>query len=252
MTREGGSGIGPFCSFNLADWIGDDPAAVQANWRRWRAAYPHMSVARLSQVHGNKVHTTSSDSPESRPTGDGLVTAVRGIAVAVFTADCVPIIMIDPNAGVAAALHAGWRGTLANIAAEGVRAMVNLGATAQQILAALGPSIGPCCFEVGSEVADQFFHLLPDSSAFSHSGNAGKVYLDLRAIIRLQLGRAGLAPTAISDVGPCTRCANDRFFSRRGAGGVTTGLQMSFIGFDLSPAHSALRLSRSETSGNAG
>jgi polyphenol oxidase len=244
MTRAGGSGIGPFCSFNLADWIGDDPAAVRANWRRWRAAYPRLRVARLSQIHSNKVYTISSDSPESRPPGDGLVTALTGIAVAVFTADCVPIIMVDSNAGVAAALHAGWRGTLANIAAEGVRAMVNLGAMAQQILAALGPSIGPCCFEVGSEVADQFFHLIPDSSAFSHSGDGGKVYLDLRAIIRAQLGRAGLAPTAISDVGPCTRCANDRFFSRRGAAGAITGLQMSFVGFDLSPTRSALRLSR--------
>jgi YfiH family protein len=184
------------------------------------------------------------------PEGDGMVTATPGIALGIFTADCVPLLMVDAERRIVAALHAGWRGTLAGIAAEGVHAMVALGARPASIRAALGPSIGLCCFEVDAALAETFAREIPGAAAHAHPGNLpretpaadfqdtaspgvrpGKAYLDLRAIIRLQLASEGLNPASIANVGPCTRCANERYFSRRGAGGITSGLQMSFIGF---------------------
>jgi polyphenol oxidase len=249
--RDGGVSVGPFATLNLAEWVGDDADAVAENWRRWDARYPNLRVARLIQVHGQLVHqidqgifTHLADSlaclgvspsdfahDGKRREGDGMVTATPGIALGIFTADCVPILMVDAGRRVAGALHAGWRGTLAGIAGEGVRAMVALGARPTAIRAALGPSIGICCFEVDAGLAEEFAIQVPEARKDMRSGKPGKAYLDLRAIIRDQLEREGLVPPSIANVGPCTRCSNDRYFSRRGAGGVTSGLQMSFIGF---------------------
>ena len=266
--RTGGVSTGPFASFNLAGWVGDAPDAVAENWRRWHLLHPHLPVVRVRQVHGNLVHRIDSSLiclPDDQrhqsdrlavigpaivgPQGDGMVTAADGLALGIFTADCVPLLMVDAERRIVAALHAGWRGTLAGIAAAGVHAMVALGARPGSIRAALGPSIGLCCFEVDAALAETFAREIPGSAAHSSFSNLpsetpaaglqndaalgvrpGKAYLDLRAILRLQLEREGLNPALISSVGPCTRCANELFFSRRGAGGTTSGLQMSFIG----------------------
>jgi len=229
--RSGGVSTGPFASFNLAEWVGDQPLAVSENWRRWNSRYPHLRVARLAQVHGKSVHMIDPTHDGKRREGDGMVTATPGIALGIFTADCVPILMVDVERRVAGALHAGWRGTLADIAGEGVHAMLALGAQPASIRAALGPSIGPCCFEVDAALAAEFAAHVPGASTHTRGGKPGKAYLDLRAIIRDQLEREGLAPDSIASVGPCTRCANDTYFSRRAAGGTTSGLQMSFIAF---------------------
>jgi polyphenol oxidase len=254
--RTGGGSADAFASFNLAGWIGDDPVAVAENWRLWNARYPNLPVASLSQVHGKLVHrvdpsetgpadngATQSSTLDSvgrshnlqRRVGDGMVTAAAGILLGIFTADCVPILMVDEDSHVAAALHAGWRGTLAGIAGDGVHAMTELGARPSSIRAALGPSIGPCCFEVDAALAQNFARQVPDASVHTRPGLPGKAYLDLRSIIRVQLEDEGLESTSIVNTGPCTRCANDRYFSRRGAAAsklfATSGLQMSFIGF---------------------
>jgi purine-nucleoside/S-methyl-5'-thioadenosine phosphorylase / adenosine deaminase len=231
MGRGGGVSRGPYATFNLAQWVGDAPAAVRENWARWHAAYPGMRVARLAQVHGNVVQIVGDDYDAGRAQGDGMVTASPGVALGVFSADCVPILVADAARGVAGALHAGWRGTLADIASVGIRAMAALGARVNELSAALGPSIGPCCFEVDADLAGRFARTLPHARQHSRPGRPGKAYLDLRGIIREQLERAGLNPARIADIGPCTRCAADRYFSRRAAGGGVTGLQMSFIGF---------------------
>jgi polyphenol oxidase len=232
MTREGGVSRGPYRSFNLAEWVGDDAEAVRANWECWRTSHP-ARVARLQQVHGNQVHTIGSDYDGARRTGDGMVTAVPGLALGIFTADCVPVLLVDSEPGVVGALHAGWRGTLANIVDAGIRAMVGLGARPEQIRAALGPSIGLCCFEVDTALTRQFVQQIPPAISCSRPGRAGKSYLDLRGIVRQQLLLAGVMSGSITDVGPCTRCSENRFFSRRAAGGASTGLQMSFIGLRL-------------------
>lgn len=232
MSRLGGTSAGAWASFNLSESVGDDPTAVRVNWEKWRAAYPGMRVARLKQVHGNTIRKIGADHDDERWSADGMVTASRGIALGIFTADCVPILMLDETREVAGALHAGWRGTLADIAAAGVRAMDALGARPHAIRAAMGPAIGSCCFEVDADLAERFARSIPHARAHTRAGNPGKAYLDLRAILRGQLERAGLAPAAITSMGPCTRCAADKYFSRRAARGATTGLQMSFIGFE--------------------
>jgi YfiH family protein len=230
MGRAGGVSRDAFASMNLARWVDDDPAAVDENWRRWRAGYPGLTPVCLRQVHGNEVLTVDAGHDGTRHAADGMVTARAGVALGVFSADCVPILIADAARGVVGALHAGWRGTLANIAAVGVQAMVALGARPALIEAALGPAIGVCCFEVDMELADRFASAFPNSRRFTRDGRPGKAYLDLRPIIRDQLETAGLDPARIATLGPCTRCASDRYFSRRAAHGAITGLQMSFIG----------------------
>ncbi|MGH7931873.1 MAG: peptidoglycan editing factor PgeF [Candidatus Binataceae bacterium] len=232
MGRSGGVSGGRYQSFNLARWVGDEPSAVAENWRRFGAAYPAArTVARLQQMHGTTVHTIGAAWDSERREGDGMVTAAAGMTLGIFTADCVPILMVDAERRVCGAFHAGWRGTLGGIVAAGVCAMAALDARPQALRAAMGPAIGGCCFEVDAELVGQFACEIPGAREHTRPGRTGKAYMSLRSIIRDQLERAGLRREAIVCVGPCTRCGNDRFFSRRGGGGVATGLQMSFIGF---------------------
>jgi polyphenol oxidase len=232
IGRAGGVSTGAFASMNLSYWVGDDDRAVDENWERLRREVPDLKlVARLNQVHGNVVHAATRDTSALRPPGDGLVTAEPGVMLGIFSADCVPILMVDSKRKIAGALHAGWRGVIADIADAGVRAMAQLGARASDIRAAMGPSIGECCFEVDADLGDRFSREIAGAKNHTRAGRPGKAVIDLRAVVRDQLERAGLAPASIASVGPCTRCAPDRFFSRRAAGGTTTGLQMSFVGF---------------------
>jgi YfiH family protein len=252
MGRDGGVSRGAYAAFNLAGWIGDDPAMVAENWRRWHAAYPAMRPACVNQVHGSEVRVVDQTYLDQASaaldrrlpfpsgngsgvrflSGDGIVTRAPGIALCIFTADCVPILLVDPINHVVAALHAGWRGALADIAAVGVRAMTAQGARPQSIRAALGPSIGICCFEVDNELAQRFGDEVPGSRQHIGPGRSGKACLDLRAIVQGQLMAVGVNRSRISDVGPCTKCANDRYFSRRANGGAISGLQLSFIAFN--------------------
>ena len=129
IGRAGGVSTGAFASMNLSYWVGDDERAVDTNWKRLRRAVPALKiVARLNQVHGNVVHAATRDTAGLRPAGDGLVTADPTVMLGIFTADCVPILMVDAKHKIAGALHAGWRGVVADIAHAGVHAMVQLGA----------------------------------------------------------------------------------------------------------------------------
>jgi polyphenol oxidase len=232
IGRSGGVSTGAFTSMNLSYWVGDDDRAVDTNWERLRREVPDLKlVARLNQVHGNVVHAATRDTAALRPPGDGLVTAEPGVMLGIFSADCVPILMVDSKHKIAGALHAGWRGVIGDIADAGVRAMVQLGAHSSDIRAAMGPSIGSCCFEVDADLADRFRREIDGAKNHTRAGRPGKAVINLRAVVRDQLERAGLAPANVANVGPCTRSAPDRFFSRRAAGGKTTGLQMSFVGF---------------------
>jgi YfiH family protein len=217
---------------NLAAWVGDDRAAVDENWGRWRVSHPGLTPACLKQVHGKRVRIIDRNYNGAREPADGMVTAAPGIALCIFSADCVPVLLADMGRGVVGALHAGWRGTLANIAAAGIGTMVERGARPEFIEAGLGPSIGVCCFEVDSQLADQFAVTLPASRRYIRPSRSGKNYIDLRPVIRDQLTVAGLVSDRVSVVGPCTKCTSDVYFSRRAAGGATTGLQMSFIALE--------------------
>ncbi len=223
---------GPFATLNLSYWVGDNARFVDVNWQRARMLMPRGArFAQLNQVHGKAIHAVGPTyAGDPRPAGDGLVTAAAGLVLCVFTADCVPILLADTERGVLGALHAGWRGTLAGVAAAGVRAMVRLGARPARIRAALGPAIGQCCYEVDAELAGRFARRVPSARAHTRpAARPDKAYLDLRGIVADQLVEAGLAREGVQSVGPCTRCESGRYFSRRAAGGSPTGLQLSFI-----------------------
>jgi YfiH family protein len=145
-----------------------------------------------------------------------------------FAADCIPILFAEPEARVSAAAHAGWRGTVAGVARNVVRRMAEAGAQPERVRVALGPSIGPCCFEVGPEVVDEFRAALGDLPGLVVAGPR-KDHLDLRVATRAILEREGLRPEHIDDRSPCTRCEADRFFSYR-RDGREGGVHMAFIG----------------------
>jgi YfiH family protein len=161
---------------------------------------------------------------------DGLVTGAGGIALAVLTADCVPILLVAPARKVVMALHAGWRGTLAGIAARGVdTARSSLGLAPNEWQAALGPAIGGCCYEVEAEIGQQMedrWGAMPD--AWQCEGGHGQ--LDLRRVNAKILAQAGLSQESIEILGPCTACDHQRFYSHRQSRG-RTGRQVSLIGF---------------------
>ena len=228
LGRVGGVSVGPYASLNLAYWVGDDPAHVDENWRRLREVIGEAPIARCHQVHGKTVRIVTRENISERPEGDGMVTGERGILLAVASADCVPILMTDAQHKVVGAIHAGWRGVIAGIAEEGVRTMESLGARPSEIRAALGPSIGQCCFEVDEDLAHRFAREVAGSERHTRAGRPGKSHLDLRGIVTDQLMAAGLSRESIINVGPCSKCANDRFFSRRA--NASSGLQLSFIG----------------------
>ena len=233
LGREGGASRSPYASLNLSYWVGDNSRSVDVNWQRARQLMPRgVRFAQLKQVHGKAIHTIGPRADaDPRPEGDGLITAITGVVLCIFTADCVPVLLADRAQGVIGALHAGWRGTLAGIAAAGVRAMVRQGARAGETRALLGPSIGPCCYEVDDELARRFERRFERAHTHVYpSDHAGKAYLDLRGVVADQLVGAGLEHEAIQKIGPCTKCESGRYFSRRAAGGAVTGLQLSYIG----------------------
>lgn len=235
--RTGGVSGGPYATLNLARGVGDDPAAVETNWRRLKATLPpYHRITFSNQVHGSVVRVIARDAGApadgARPLkGDGMVTAVPGVLLAVFTADCVPVVMVDVERRIAGVVHAGWRGVLAGVVEGGLAAMRRLGARPQALRAALGPAIGPCCFQVDEKLAARFVREVAGAARFRLEGPPGKARLDLRAIVALRLEQAGLDPRAVRHVGPCTKCASHRYFSRRAAGGTVTGLQVSVVGF---------------------
>jgi YfiH family protein len=170
------------------------------------------AMASLKQIHSNRVLIAGRAG--SLGEADALVTAVPGVAVSVRTADCIPILLADPRTGAVAAVHAGWRGTAARIAGETLERMrAEFGTRTEDVLAAIGPGIGECCYEVGPDVARQF-------------GEAGP-RLNLAGLNRRQLEEAGVRPAHIDVISPCTFC-DDRFFSYRREG-ERAGRMISFI-----------------------
>ncbi len=155
---------------------------------------------------------------ESRlPETDALVTADAGVCLMVLSADCVPVLLYEPVRRVVAAVHAGWRGTVARIAMETVKVMQQqFGCCPGSILAGIGPSIGKCCFEVDEEVAVSFKRLFPDAGEVVFAGRSpGKFQVDLWAANRKELVDAGLKPEHIEVAGMCSVCHPEHFFSYR-------------------------------------
>jgi YfiH family protein len=227
--RTGGVSTGPRASLNLGFRWGDERAAVEENRRRVAAhvGYDPEQLQVTKHVHGTKVWRVGEPQPDP-PEFDGLVTDRAGPVLGAFAADCIPILFADPAARVIGACHAGWRGTVAGVAANVVTRMVELGARPAAIRVALGPSIGPCCFEVGPEVVAAFraaFGALPGLVV----AGPRKDHLDLRIATRAALARAGVRADHVDAAPPCTRCTPARFFSYR-RDGQAGGVHMGFIG----------------------
>ncbi|HTP50442.1 MAG TPA: peptidoglycan editing factor PgeF [Anaeromyxobacteraceae bacterium] len=223
-TRSGGVSEGPFASLNLGDRVGDDAARVEENWSRLRAATGR-EFARARQVHGNRVLDAARPT-ELAEEADAVLSSTAGLAACVSVADCVPILIADPESGAVAAVHAGWRGTLARVAEEAVRALVREHrARPERLLAAIGPSIGPCCYEVAPELAERFRGELGQATG---NPSPGQARVDLWLANEVVLRRAGVERRHIDQLRRCSSCEDGTFFSHRRDGG-RTGRQVGFI-----------------------
>lgn len=226
-TRHGGCSEGEYESFNVNGYCGDNPAHVAANREALcrELGIDGDALILPHQVHGCEVLSVDEPllrrSPDDRSAlldgVDALVTDVPGVCVAVSTADCVPVLLCDDARRVVAAVHAGWRGTLARIVEKTVRAMADrYGSAAHTLHAVIGPCISMEAFEVGDEVYDSFA-----AAGFpmeSIARRQGKWHIDLRAANFLQLEAAGLSLAHIRVSGHCTCCEPERFFSARRQG----------------------------------
>jgi len=251
-TRPGGQSVldgQRVLNLGFTDW--DTRARVLANRERFLAAAgtAHWPLATLRQVHSDVVHAVA-DAPPEALCGDALVTRTPGLLLGVRTADCVPILLVDAKRRAVAAVHAGWRGTLQRIVVKAAGQMrMSFGTRPADLLAAIGPCIGRCCYEVGPEVAQAFsaqfasaanwFGELrtgeePDPLQWLSMAPPGhhppkKVHLDLRAANRWQLLEAGVPEKNIFTSELCTGCRTDLLFSYRKEG-PDTGRHLAVIG----------------------
>jgi polyphenol oxidase len=218
-TRRGGISVPPYASLNLGLNTDDSPGAVEENLRRFCAAMGirRERIAFTKQVHGDGVLAVRA--PGVYEDTDALVTDVPGLILAVQVADCVPVFLFDPVRKAAGMVHAGWKGSALDIAVKTVvRMSESFGSRPETLQACIGPSIGPCCYEVGAEAAERFPSDFVD-------GNK----LDLWRYNYQSLVRYGLTGGNVSVSGLCTACHSDWFFSHR-AGGGKTGRMMGMIG----------------------
>jgi YfiH family protein len=236
-TRLGGVSnvYGRSGDLNLG-WTNEDAdASVIENRRSFALTVtqePGVLPILTRQTHGvaiNRVHAgmTPLETPEGRAVleGDGLITDEPGVLIGVQTADCIPVILVDPVHRAAGVFHAGWRGTVAGIVDAGVQRMhAEFGSHPAEMLAAIGPGIGPCCFEVGDEVRDAF------RARWSYAEDLfGGRKVDLWQANQRQLLDSGLRAGNVTVLGECTAHQTDRFFSHRAEKGVT-GRMISAVG----------------------
>jgi YfiH family protein len=221
-------------ALNLGYRPWDSVEQVNRNRRKFLSAIDlgDSNLAILRQVHSDRAYIIEDNSGEwNRSEGDALITAVEKIALAVQIADCLPVLIADPEKRVVAAVHSGWRGTLSRILYQTIhKIQLRFGCRPSDLLVAVGPGIRKCCFEVGDEVVERYerefpgFHLAAPVPA-----RPGKSLLDLGKALEIQLDLAGVRAQNQYDLGACTRCDPDRFFSHR-AEGPGSGRMMAAIG----------------------
>ncbi|NLJ29079.1 peptidoglycan editing factor PgeF [Desulforhabdus amnigena] len=231
FTRHGGVSAPPFASLNAAWNIGDSQDAVRENLLRIKTELGLKELVAGPQVHGDTIHVIDEDalsSAEERPPvrvtppGDALMTQLRGVGLMIKVADCQAIFLVDPVRRVIANIHSGWRGSVCNLAAKTVRCMHDhYGCRPEDMLATIGPSLGPCCAEFKNyrkELPTAFWRYQVKAD-----------YFDFWAISRDQLIQAGLRDENIEAAGRCTVCETNHFFSYRGE--RTTGRLAAVVGW---------------------
>ncbi|HWW97335.1 MAG TPA: peptidoglycan editing factor PgeF [Edaphobacter sp.] len=251
-TRDGGiSKVYGGSTLNLGWTKEDDPTSVAENRRRFLrtvcSEHAASVLVGVRQVHSSIVRVVKkgegalegrlqTDEGKAVLEGDGLITDVPGVLLGVGTADCIPVLVVDVTKRVVAAFHAGWRGTVARIVERGIVMMQEqYGSQAVDLVAAVGPGIGPCCYTVGEEVRSQFGKQFRYADElFVRTADNGKIRLNLWEANRRQLLNAGVAEARIAIMAECTACARSqsgdlRYFSHRGEHGIA-GRMLNVVG----------------------
>ncbi len=188
------------------------------------------TFVRPQQVHGVDIHTIENTQVHEIPATDGVVSITRGIAVGVVVADCVPLLFVDIKKCLVSAVHAGWKGTLGNIAGETVKAMVQAGSNVSDIVVSVGPHIGMCCYRVAQERIERFQHIYDTDPRVAYEGSDGW-HLDIGQVNVIQLRAAGIAAKHIDAPIICTSCQVGLFYSYRKDTKETFGEIMGVVGF---------------------
>jgi polyphenol oxidase len=233
MGRGGGKSLGLYASLNVSYRVGDDPKVVSQNVCDMKLAVGIHDgrIVTMKQVHGDEIVEVKDKTIKEAGEADGMVTEIPDVFLGVLTADCVPILFVAPREKKVAVVHAGWRGTLAGVAEKLVRLLKHQhGIDPKAVEAALGPAIGSCCYEIGDDVVQPMITRWRDSADASIDRRGNRSYLDLRGLNRSILEKAGVPSDQIHQLGPCTSCAKDDFFSYRRER-ADTGRQVSFIGW---------------------
>ncbi|MBI1341010.1 peptidoglycan editing factor PgeF [bacterium] len=231
--RRGGVSVGAFSGLNCSLSNGDEASKVDENRSRAAAALGATAsqLVFVKQVHSSRALVV--DAPiahDSRPEADGLATRTPGLALSLLTADCAPILLCDPHAGVVGAAHAGWRGAVDGVVEATLDAMASLGADPARTSAGVGPMIGPSSFEVGPEVVDTFLDASPWVETLIRPGDGDRSFIDLGRYLLGRLTRSGVKSVDILDED--TFAEPDTYFSHRAAvraGAATAGRNLSAI-----------------------
>lgn len=210
IDRLGGHSSGAFDSMNLASYVGDDSENVSRNLKIAAGYVGATSVAVMNAEHSNAVHVVSDASECAK--GDGLVTRETGLALAALSADCLTAALVDVESGIIGVMHAGWKGVRDNVARATAETMVTQGATLDNIVAVIGPSICPKCYQVPSDRVEQFIDTCPEAIYDERQ-------LDLQAGVWAQFDELGISTQVID---ACT-FEDQNFFSYRRANGQPTG-----------------------------
>ena len=233
MGRRGGKSLGVYAGLNTSYRVGDDPKIVSQNVCDMKLAVGihDGKIVTMRQMHGDDIIEVKDKQLKEAGECDGMVTAENDIYLGVLTADCVPLLFIAPKQRLAAAVHAGWRGTLAGIAEKTVRLFKShYNVDADDLEAALGPSIGVCCYEVKDDVADPLMKKWGPLTTPSVAVRDGKTFINLSRLNRDILREAGVPGKQLYQVGPCTACSPADFFSYRRERSET-GRQISVVGW---------------------
>jgi YfiH family protein len=232
FTRVGGCSDSNYATLNCSYSVGDDAARVTANLARIASSLnirPEQLVS-VSQVHGATVEVFNENDDVSSFRGrqaDALLSRSSNHGLAVRTADCLPILVGCEKTGIAAAIHAGWRGIVAGVIGRTIETLLAQGCRRESLVACVGPHIGPSAFEVSEEVAMTLQATCPDAPALHHVSGANP-HVALGVLAVAQLAQSGLRKTAIEDLGLCTYTNNEAFFSYR-RDGAASGRQLSVI-----------------------
>ncbi|MBW2631436.1 MAG: peptidoglycan editing factor PgeF [Deltaproteobacteria bacterium] len=234
-TRWGGTSEEKLANLNFGTRSGDTEEHLLKNRELLCSAFdiPEQNLVTVNQVHGDRLLIVDEKTQDWRHGGkleyDGIISAMPGVPISIKTADCVPVFLADCTRRVIGAVHAGWRGTSLGIVARAVDAfMKEFASTPADILAVIGPAIGPCCYEVDESVFHHFDNKRDKEAFFTRGKKEGKWMLDLPAANRSRLLDAGVPPENIFSADICTSCNRDTFFSHRGEHGGT-GRQLNFI-----------------------